>query len=79
MTPTKQRKHDEPAGAPRRAPTVSSWHVIWAWDIHIWAMHAEGNSVAEIRRVLREEHSLHVGEQAIRAVLAAGEPPPVAW
>lgn len=44
-------------------------HVIWAWDSHIFDFKAHGLTVAQIRAKLREEYSLHVGEQAIRDVL----------
>lgn len=53
---------------------LSAGHVLWAWDVHIWDWHDEGLSVPQIRRLLRDDYSLSVGEEAIRAVLAAARP-----
>lgn len=52
-------------------PKISDWHVIWAYEDHIIDWHGEGLSVNAIRAKLREESSLHVGADAIRAVLAS--------
>lgn len=48
---------------------VSFEHVIWAYEDHICALYREGKTVAEIRAWLRDDWSLGVGENAIRAVL----------
>jgi hypothetical protein len=47
-----------------------SWeHVIWAYEDHICDLYREGKTVAQIRAWLRDDWSLHVGEEAVRAVL----------
>lgn len=59
-----------------RRPYVSPGHVIWAYDQTIEKLDREGLSAAAIRRWLREECSLHVGLEAVRAVLASLPTPP---
>lgn len=53
-----------------RKPYVSPGHVIWAYDVHIYDWHDQGLSPAQIRLKLRE-WNIHVGIEAIKAVLAA--------
>lgn len=55
----------------RRRRRVSAGHVIWAYDVHIRNWAREGMTPAQIRTKLREEHSLHVGTDAIRDVIEA--------
>lgn len=51
-------------------PRISMGHVIWAYDGHIKDWRREGMSVNAIRTLLKDEHHLSVGAEAIRAVLA---------
>jgi hypothetical protein len=54
--------------------SVSSSHVIWAYDRIVWALHDEGLSVSAIRFHLANEHELFVGENAILSVLRFKRP-----
>ena len=48
---------------------VSDTHIIWAYEHFVREWAAEGLSAAQIRTCLREEHSLHVGENAVRSAM----------
>lgn len=49
--------------------SVSSGHIIWAYDNALFELAAEGRSVSEIQYVLRDECSLNVGRDAILSVI----------
>lgn len=52
-----------------RRPRISNGHVIWAYEHILHAYRGEGLSPGKIRDKLREDHCLHVGVDAIKAVL----------
>lgn len=48
---------------------VGGAHVIWAYQHIVEAWAREGLSAGKIRDRLREEHSLHVGTDAVKTVM----------
>lgn len=49
---------------------LSNAHVLWAYEHFLRQYKSEGLTPAQMRDRLREEYQLHVGVDAIRAVLA---------